>query len=190
MDPSKLAVKLFVSNPASLDAHELVPVFHRWIQQHSIPDHVLIDVADYMHVIDGPGIMLVSHEANFALDSAVGDGPGLLYNRKRPVDGPFRDHLRTTFRAALDAAARIEAELPGKISFATDRLLFRIYDRLLAPNTAATFNTLKGELESFLKNLYGGPVTLSHHEDPQSLFEVEAKAASSPSVKTLLERVS
>ena len=52
MDSSKLAFKFFLENPAALKPGEVVPVFHNFIQTHSIPDHLLIDVADYEHVLE------------------------------------------------------------------------------------------------------------------------------------------
>ncbi len=179
MDPSKLAVKFFLTDPAAVQPHELVQVFHRWIQQKSVPHHVLIDVADYMHVPDGPGIVLVSHEANFSLDS-TGGRTGLLYNRKRPEEGHFSQHLKTTFAAALWACQQLEADMPGKASFVTNEFLFSIYDRLLAPNTPETFSAMKGKLETFLQNLYGTTVKLDHNGDPQGLFEVRSHLRDSP----------
>jgi hypothetical protein len=62
----------------------IVPVFHRWIQQKSFPNHLLVDVADYAHVPEGPGTLLVSHEANIHFDRDGGK-PGVLYVRKQPA---------------------------------------------------------------------------------------------------------
>lgn len=189
MDPSKLAVKFFLADPAAVLPHELMPILHGWIQQKLIPDHVLIDVADYMHVPDGPGIVLVSHEANFSLDS-TGGRTGLLYNRKRPEEGSFAQHLRKTFAAALWACQQLESDMPGKASFVTNDFRFYIYDRLLAPNSPQTFDATKGDLSAFLEKLYGTPVKLQQFGDPQGLFEVRVIASSSPSVKSLLAELS
>ena len=51
MDSSKLYIKFHLdpSSPAIKTA-DIVPVFHSWIQLHRIPDHLLIDVADYAHL--------------------------------------------------------------------------------------------------------------------------------------------
>jgi hypothetical protein len=81
MESSKLSVKFYVEESSQLKLADIVPVFHSWIQFHSIPDHLLIDVADYAHVPDGPGIVLVSHEANFYLDR-FDSRLGLTYTRK------------------------------------------------------------------------------------------------------------
>jgi len=93
MDSSKFAFKFFLENPAALKPGEVVPVFHNFIQTHGVPDHLLIDVADYEHVPNGPGTVLVSHEANIHLDLADGR-PGLLYVRKQPLKGDMRERIR------------------------------------------------------------------------------------------------
>src|SRR5439155_26999201 len=84
MNAQKLCIKLFLKDPAQLHGVKLVPIFQSWIQMHAIEDHLAIDVADYEHVPDGPGTVLVTHEANFALDN-TGGRPGLLYQRKQQI---------------------------------------------------------------------------------------------------------
>ena len=65
MESSKFSVKFFVQDPSTIgEITDLVPLFHSWIQTHALADHLLIDVADYAHVHNGPGIVLVSEEAN------------------------------------------------------------------------------------------------------------------------------
>jgi hypothetical protein len=188
MNAHKLVFKLFLSDPAQVHGLKLVPVFQSWIQMHSIENHLAIDVADYEHVPDGPGTVLITHEANFSLDSA-GGRPGLLYQRKQPQPGTFTDRLAACFRALLEGASRLEAH-PG-LKFRTDEIVFRIADRLLAPNTAATFQDVKPGLESFLRTLFGptGNVQLEHKPDPQTLFEVMIKVPTSATLGDLLAKL-
>jgi hypothetical protein len=193
MDSHKLAVKFFVEDASHLKTDEdFVPVFHRWIQTRAVPDHQLIDVADYAHVKDGPGTVLVSHEANLHAD--LGDGRlGLLYFRKQPLPGnTFRERLRQTFAYALAACAKLEAEesLRGRLRFRTDEAAFRIYDRLHAPNTPQTFDAIRPDLEPFLRNLYNSDsVRLDYRPHPEKLFEVAIRAGQPIPLATLLERV-
>ena len=187
MNSQKLCVKLFLKDPAQLHGLKLVPVFQSWIQLHAIEDHLAIDVADYEHVPDGPGTVLVTHEANFSLDSN-GGRPGLLYQRKQPLPGTFGDRLAAVFRAALQGAARLQ-ENPG-LAFRTDDISFRIADRLLAPNTAETFATLQPELEAFLRKLFGSATfQLEHKPSAEKLFEVTIKSTTTASVSDLLGRL-
>ena len=191
MDSYKLAVKFPFQNASAIRAEECVPVFHRWIQSQALSGHQLIDVADYDHVKDGPGIVLVSHEANIHADQGYGI-PGLLYRRKQPSPGSFRDRLRATFGHTLKAAALLEAEpsLAGRATIRTDQASFLIFDRLLAPNSQQTFNDVRPELESFLKNLYDVPsIELTYVEKPEELFEVGIKSPRSLPIATLIDRV-
>ncbi|MDB5173855.1 MAG: hypothetical protein JWN51_2628 [Phycisphaerales bacterium] len=194
MTSHKIAVKFFVENPAAPAGSELVPVFHSWIQTHAVADHLPIDVADYQHVKDGPGTLLITHEANFSLDREHGRS-GLLYVRKQPIPDAnnFADRLRAILRATLEAAARIEQDprLAGSVKFRTDEFLFRIYDRLLGPNEAVTFAAVKGDLESVVSELYGAPPrALEFQPNPQSLFEVRIKTGNSPAIGTLVNHLS
>lgn len=191
MDSYKLAVKFPFQNTSPIKAEEFVPVFHRWIQSQALSGHQLIDVADYDHVMDGPGIVLVSYEANIHADQGYGK-PGLLYRRKQPTGGSFRERLRATFGHTLKAAALLEAEpsLAGRAKIRTEEASFLVFDRLLAPNSAQTFNSVREELESFLKNLYDVPsIELTYVEKPEELFEVGIKSPRSVPAATLIDRV-
>lgn len=191
MDSYKLAVKFPFKNPSALQAREFVPVFHRWIQTQALPGHQLIDVADYDHVHEGPGIVLVAHEANLHADHGRGQF-GLLYRRKQPTGGSFRGRLRATFSHALEAATLLEQDekFGGRANIRTDEASFLIFDRLLAPNSPATFKSVRSELESFLKGLYGlTSIELTYSEKPGELFEVGIKAPQSVPASTLLDRV-
>jgi hypothetical protein len=181
MNAQKLSFKLFLRDPAQAHGLKLVPVFQSWIQTHAVEDHLAIDVADYEHVPDGPGTVLVTHEANFSLDSTAGR-PGLLYQRKQPLPGEFADRIATTLRHTLQAAARLEQH-PG-LKFRTDELSFRIADRLLAPNTAETFAAVRPALAS----LFPG-ATLEHKPSPLTLFEISIKPANPTSLSDLLAKL-
>ena len=190
METSKLAVKFFVKDATAVDQQAFVPLFHQWIQTHALEDHLLIDVADYHHVPSGPGAVLVTHEANLSTDSAH-ERLGLLYARKQPIDGSLTNRLRGTFRPALRAMQLIETapSLAGKVQFRTDNPIFRINDRLFAPNTPETFAAVRPALDSFLASLYGAPVKLSHDPNAGTVFEVQITAPASPRVDELLKRL-
>jgi hypothetical protein len=176
MNAQKLCVKFFLKDPAQLHGLKLLPVFQSWIQMHAVEDHLLIDVADYEHVPDGPGTVLVAHEANFSLDSA-GGRPGLLYQRKQPLGGDPGERVASVFKYALRAAARLEED-QGLI-FRTDEILFRIADRLHAPNNARTFAAVKPALEGFFSKLPGiSSFQLEHVSSPLTLFEVVIRTSS------------
>ena len=188
MNAQKLAVKLFLQDPAQAHGLKLLPVFQQWIQLHAVEEHMAIDVAEYDHVPDGPGTVLVTLEANLYLDH-LDRRPGLSYQRKQPLPGPFADRLATVFRYTLEAAARLEQH-PG-LRFRTDEITVRIADRLLAPNTPETFESVRRDLEAFTLKLFGpkSPLELTHNPAPNKLFEVTIKSATAATVGDLLTRL-
>ena len=58
----RICVKLYAPEPGIGD-QDFVPIFHDWIRDQSLANLVLFDVADYAHVPESPGIVLVTHEA-------------------------------------------------------------------------------------------------------------------------------
>jgi len=185
MNAQKLAVKLFLRDPSQAHGLKLVPVFQSWIQTHALDDHLLIDVADYDHVIDGPGTVLVAHEANLALDS-TGGRPGLLYQRKQPLPGPFADRAAAILRYAATAAARLQEQT--RLTFRTDEITFRISDRLLAPNTQETFAAVQPDLQRITRDLFGPSAQLTYPGATPTLFEVRIASNGTTTVSDLAAR--
>ncbi|MBK9166542.1 MAG: hypothetical protein IPM24_03660 [Bryobacterales bacterium] len=174
-DIEHVRVKIF-AEAADFDPGEAIPIFHRWIQE-GFGGHLLIDVADYRHVPAGPGVMLVAHEAHYALDNGK-NRLGLLYDRRAPLDGDASAKFRQAWDAAWEACAQLEREpaLSGKLKFAAGECEISINDRLLAPNTAGTFTTLRPALESLFDGVWGvGTYTLTREGEPRELFRVHAR---------------
>lgn len=190
MESTRLHVKFFAESAAH-DLHAYIPVFHRWIREQVLSE-LMIDVVDYGHVKDGPGVVLIGHGSDYYLDSGEGR-LGLLYSRKRAAPAPA-DRLSDAFRRALNACRLIEQEkdVPAALRFRTDEILIRVPDRLRAENTDAGFQAIEPEIEAFLSNLYGSDagLTLSRTGSPKEPLSVQAKVAKAPtSVSALLERL-
>jgi len=163
MDLYKIGVKIFVSNPQAIKLRDFIGVFQGWIQQQKVEGHQLIDVHDYSHVENGPGILLVAHEGNFSMDQA-GGRLGLFYYRKRPLGGGFEANLKNVLRTALDACKALESETALKgIKFKTDEVLVVANDRLLAPNDAAT----RSKLEPIITKAFGKAKLAPQSGDPR-----------------------
>jgi hypothetical protein len=139
MELQRVGIKLFLEDAAAVRIRDFVPIFHGWIQKQVVKDHQLIDVHDYSHIHNGPGILLVAHEGNFSMD--MGDGRlGLLYYRKAPL----ADGLTGVLKVALSACRLLVDESGMKgLRFRTDESLFIANDRLLAPNTDATMKQIE-----------------------------------------------
>ncbi|MBX3250366.1 MAG: hypothetical protein KF901_24540 [Myxococcales bacterium] len=154
----RLQVKLYASAtpPAGED---LVPVFHRWIREHVVDDDTLIDVVDYGHVKDGPGVALIGHGADYFYDESEGR-KGLLFFRKRALEGDLRGRLQDAFTRTLEGAARLEGEGALDVAFGRDEVLVRILDRLHAPNDDASYAALEPLVREVAEAALGGAVTL------------------------------
>ena len=178
MEIQHVDVKIFVEGDLAVDPARFIELFHAWIKEGS-EDELLIDVADYRHVPDGRGVLLVAHEADYAMDHNAGRW-GLRYNRKAPVDGTNADRIGQALRAAASACSRLEDSLAGEgpLKFSRQEFELSINDRALAPNTPETFAALKPELEAAFSDIFGpGDFTLTHQSDPRQLFRVNVKAA-------------
>lgn len=160
LDLSRFAIKLFASSAPADALVKTVPVFHRWIQKHQVPG-ILVDVADYGHLPQSPGVVLVGHEANLSLDAT--EGPlGLLYTRKTPLAGGPSARIRAALGILLDAAAtlEIEPEFQGKLQFRTNELWFLSNDRLALPNSDEAFGLVRPVLEEVVRPSFGGKVDI------------------------------
>jgi len=138
MNPHRIAVKLYLEDPAGLDPEELVPVFHRFIRE-DVVTGVPIDVARYGHVSDGPGIMIIGSLKDHALDLGGGRA-GLSTTLKRGADGTVAsrvvDLVQDVARLSVDLQA--DPDLGSRARVGTGEILITILDRYEAPNDDAT----------------------------------------------------
>ncbi|MBX3053500.1 MAG: hypothetical protein KF753_18635 [Caldilineaceae bacterium] len=176
--PKRLSIKFHAEAAPGFDITQVVPVFHRWIRERAIENELIIDVADYKHVVDGPGILLVGHEADYGLD--VVDGRlGLLYTRKREVGESLTVAFQTLFAQSTAAARRLEAEpeLVG-LRIHTDAGDVAILDRLHFENSDEGVNAIGPALEEVLAGVYSGGATARRVDnDPRQPLTVRVAAA-------------
>ncbi|HUI81474.1 MAG TPA: hypothetical protein VLY24_26295 [Bryobacteraceae bacterium] len=173
MDIQHFRVKLFATPDSHPHLGDAIPIFHRWIQAKRLPE-TMIDVSDYEHVPEGPGVILVCHEAIYGLDQEKGK-LGLLYNRRTPLNGSVEDRLRQAAQAAETAASLLEAEpeFKGTLRFNRRQWEVAVNDRALAPNTEATWKSLAPVIQSvFDSRLGAGRYRMAHQANPRELFRV------------------
>ncbi|MBM3778816.1 MAG: hypothetical protein FJW23_11365 [Acidimicrobiia bacterium] len=189
-DLQRVGLKLFVADPARIDAREVVPVFHRWIQTRAL-DHLLIDVADYGHLDEGPRVVLVAHEGNFVLDN--GDRRlGLAYYRKQPLERTLADRLLAIGRIVVQAGVRLEQEpaLGGRLRFLGEELQVVANDRLTAPATQAVLGSMEAALAPLLGRMYPeGAYTVGRGTEPGERATLTVRATGSLPLATLAERL-
>ena len=186
MEPTKFQVKVYAKDK-DVDLEKLIPVFHAWIREKKISDELLIDVADYAHVPQGPGVVLIGHQSDYYLDMGD-DRPGLLYSRKRGYDGDFQGGIDDAFKRALEACRMLEEEADLGLEFATDEVLFRVQDRLSAPNSDSTYEAYKPALEQTTGALFGDSASLERVGTPREPFAVRIQTGSNASVSDTLAR--
>lgn len=190
MTPQRIAVKFFTRPGARVDLPDFIDLFHRFIQENLV-EGFLVDVADYAHVPDGPGIILVGHDVEYAIDQ-TGGRPGLLTTRKRTGDIPLAELATDTLRKALGTVCAIEREAPPGLRFETSELEIHIVDQLVAPNDEAAFEAVAKEIEPALREVYGAAkiqVSRVHGDDTRRMLAVAVKAPDAQDAEKLLARL-
>ena len=156
MELQKFGIKLYLKTNGSFASRDFIPVFHRWIQDKSLPGHLLIDVADYSHIPDGPGIMLIAHEGHISLDQE-NQKPGLLYMRKKDISGSFNERFMEVLSIIILLEELIKKNNINKeLKFISDSFRFIGNDRLLADNIDANQKLYTETMSKFVKENYPG----------------------------------
>lgn len=188
LELQRFCVKFFARPPAEIDDAKFIDIFHEWIRRQSLPG-ILIDVVDYLHLRNGPGIMLISHEANLSMDRTE-NRLGLMYQRKASQPGTLAQRILAAIEVTLIACRLLEQEplLNGNLNFGGDRFVFIANDRLLAPNCASTFEALRSEFEAVARALWPQDSLQIQHrsEDARDRFAVEFSNAVPTDTETLL----
>jgi hypothetical protein len=191
MNLDRLSIKLYLEEPGLGDIREIIPIFHSWIQKQSISDHLLLDVHDYSHVPEGPGIFLYGHEGSFSLDLGQ-NRIGLLYQRNKNPNGDADNRLAESLRTLLQGCLLLESEkIAGAFPrFKTSEFRLAVHSRLHAPNTEETFQRFQPVLAKFLgQTLEGNKFRIDHMSDPTELFAIEVSGASPLPVEELYARL-
>ncbi|ASC72390.1 hypothetical protein XM38_033470 [Halomicronema hongdechloris C2206] len=108
MTLDRFCVKFPAQPQASVDEAAFIPIFHEWIRDRTLAG-TLLDVADYRHVPDGPGIMLITHEINYAMDRDRGE-LGLYAQRKLGPGATHQERLLHLLRQTAIFGSRLEAD--------------------------------------------------------------------------------
>ena len=166
------------------DPERVVPVFHAWIRERLL-DEVLVDVARYGHVKEGPAVLLVGHSGDYVI-AVTPEGTRLSAVRKRGA-APDAERLADVAQRLVVAASLLEVALP-EVRFRTDDLSLRLLDRLNAPNTPETFAALGREVAAFAREWLGA-VELEHGDDRGGPLEIRIRRAQNEPVAQLAARL-
>ncbi|MSO44252.1 MAG: hypothetical protein EXQ74_02915 [Thermoleophilia bacterium] len=161
MEPHRISVKLYLNDEGALDPEEVVPAFHRIVRDEAVAG-IAVDVARYAHVVNGPGVMIIGHQQDHAVDLSEGR-PGISATRKRDPEGTLADRIV----ALVGDAARLSVELQtdpalgSRADLRTDEILVTILDRYEAPNNDETRVRVEPALREVITTLSveGGAAT-------------------------------
>ena len=170
MEPHRISVKLYLDGPSALDPESVVPAFHRFIREDAVGG-IPIDVARYAHVVNGPGVMIIGHQLDFAIDLAEGR-PGISVTRKRDGEGSLADQVQelTAWAARLSLLLQDDPAVGAAATVGTGEVLVTILDRYEAPNDDETLARAEPALREAIEAVSGGPVEaierLGTHREP------------------------
>ena len=175
----RVCAKVYAAEPAGIADETFVPIFHEWIRKRAL-DAVLLDVADYTHAPDSPGVMLIGHDATYALDRSDG-GFGLLVQRRRPAGDDATAAIAAALRGLVTVAERLESDrrLVGKLSFDRKRVRVEANDRLRAPNTDEGFFAFAPLVRNAVTQAFSGnPESVTRVvNDPRHRLAVDVRLA-------------
>lgn len=150
--PKRLKIRQQLNAPISFELDDIVPIFQRWIQEDTIPG-LLIDVANYKHVPNGPGILLIGDEGDYSLEMIDGQ-LFFVYDRKRQTGNNISESIRILLATAQAALQAIEDESSLDLSIAEGATEITLLDRLQYPNEQAVFDAISNSVAHEVSKAY------------------------------------
>ncbi len=191
MIPKRISAKIFTTEPdVAIDHGAFIALFHEFIRDKSV-EGLLLDVADYAHVPEGPGVMLIGHDVDYGIDQTAGRA-GLLAVKKRIDGGELAALLDDTVRLGLLAAKAIEGHGSTGVQFAPGAVQVQFIDRLAHESSDAGFAQVKGELEALAKRLFGdgAKVERADADEPRRPLAAMISGSNAADLDSLLARLS
>ena len=188
MSINRVAIKFFLRpESGEISLESFIGLFHRFIQQGAVPG-LLIDVADYAHVPEGPGVILIGHEVDYGMDSTRGR-VGLLTTRKRCEDRSLPEIVRDTLHKASNAMKAIEEEGSTGVAFDLAGFELHLLDRLAFPNDGEAFDTVRADLASTIEMVFGAGANFERADadDSRRALSIAVTAASAPEIDALVD---
>jgi len=188
-DLQRIHVKMLADAPPDFRLDPFLAIFGRWRQDKTHPAQ-WVDLADYAHMAEGPGILLAGHQGNFVVDRAR-PGLGLLYAGKKDFEGANDERIVGAFRRCLDLTKALVTEptYPAEMKLKPESWEFFINDRVYFPNNDETDAALRPAIESALNKLFGDGVTMERDTDPQRRYAFSIRASTGLTLNQLYQRV-
>ena len=188
MELERFCLKFFARPDTDIDDEVFITIFHEWIRYQKLSG-VLLDVADYRHVPNGPGMMLITHEINFAMDRSDGRFGLFAQQKLNQADNRY-DQILALVRATIAFGALLESDWRVKKNLSLEAGQFHLIssDRLRLPNTDAAYTNLLPDLEAAAAIVYPGrEISIAREEnDPRERLTVVVDAGASINMKELM----
>ncbi|HEY4106608.1 MAG TPA: hypothetical protein VGM44_22060 [Polyangiaceae bacterium] len=182
----RFQLKIYLESSEHFELEALVPVLHRFIREQVLKE-LVIDVVDYGHVPNGPGVVLIGHAADYYVGSLDGR-LGLVYSRKRANLAP-EARLEDGLRRVVNFARLLEQDNTVKLRFRTNELSLKLTDRLLAPSDDATLAAMQSEVTALFGRVYGGSVSVERIAEERGPLALAIETSAAPSLEALLEKL-
>ncbi len=174
MKPLRLTLTM-AAGPAA-DLEPALGVFHRFIQRNLVEGKIL-DVADYRHVPNGPGVMLVGQDVDYGI--TVNAFTVTMKRRGDDVTTQFTDAVRM----ALGTIEAIETDGALPCRFEPEQLRVSVADRKLGTHEQVQ-SALLAELAPAVEVLFGPDAALAPvaTADPRQAPQISVQAVSAEGV--------
>lgn len=189
-DLQRIDLKVMARAPEPPPLDPILTVFDRWRREEDAPSD-WVDLADYAHMPQGPGVMMAGKREHFVVDTNE-PGLGVMVQTRKDLDGAVEERFLEAFRRHLTLAVRLvgEPEWPQAIQVESGKWLVAVNDRLHFPNDDETDADLKTGLVAALDRLFGeGAYTLSRDDNPRRRYGYVVEASSAPDLGELLQRL-
>lgn len=179
MTPQRVQLSLPVT-AAPEDLRPAIDVFHRFIQQ-GLVEGMVLDVADYRHVPDGPGVMLVGHDVDYGISQEA-----FTVVRKRHGEDDLDTQVRDLLRMGLGFIEAVADDPRLEVSVDTGTPTVTVLDRRLG-DPAAVGDAVHAVLAPLAAELFGdaADVTVVPADDPRRAPGVRIDADDAAAGKAL-----
>jgi len=153
-DLQRIQIKIASNAEPKVNLEPLIAIFARW-RKETNPAAEWVDLADYAHMVDGPGVMLIGHRCYIGFDLAK--PLGVIYAARKGLTGGLKERIASTFHSCFEMTQRLirEPEFPKNVALLTNSLDIRFNDRLATPNNAETDMELRPVLTEVLNSIFG-----------------------------------
>lgn len=151
--PTSLVVTWRARSRAPVSLDQVQELWHGWVSRRALDD-IVVDVADYRHVPQGPGLFVIGHHANYQLRVDQDTWEFSCQQKTRAEGDP--DPLRSVFERSVAACALLESDLHTPGLFDPTRARIGSYDRRFWDLTERPLSVLSASIEGRL-----GPLLLT-----------------------------